>query len=604
MRIKSLELKEYKNLKNFKIDFESESCIDVLIGKNGTGKSNLFEAIIEIFRSFIDSDYEFYGDYKIDYKLNNSDICIEYTGGKYKRNNRQVKSISKSNIPDNILIYYSGHNERVAELVKTYEQKYSTSKARLQSRELRVFFGLDNGHKDIIFLLLMVLANENIARNNIISQLGIAEICSDIKITLQKPYYFDGELDSWDEKPFWDAWDPIKSFLENLHSHKIDITDNRDEGYFAEKEQYVFYLTCESLGQIIADTSPFEVFQFFDDLRLIGMLHSIDFTVKKASGEEVRLKHFSDGECQTIFFNGMLELFKDKDCLMLLDEPDAFLHPEWQFKLIKQIIEQTGSTDNDNHILLNTHNASTLVSTEDKQITLLDFDLDKIKPVNISKKEAVNRLSEGYIALSEDESKLRINNVIRDSDRPIIFVEGVTDVIILEIAYKKLKDTDEIPFLFQDAFNCGFVTTILSREEIFQNYPDKVFFGLYDFDKAYNDWRGHRGTHCGRTLAEGLAKELTDKKGFVLMLPVPDNELKAQVWDEENPIEKVLPNAHFTIEHMFWDHVDAGQFFKENSGVYKFNGKKVRFAKNIVPDLPVEAFESFRPMFDFIESKI
>ncbi len=39
---------EYKNLKDFKLDFDSESFIDVFVGKNGTGKSNLFEAIIEI----------------------------------------------------------------------------------------------------------------------------------------------------------------------------------------------------------------------------------------------------------------------------------------------------------------------------------------------------------------------------------------------------------------------------------------------------------------------------------------------------------------------------------------------------------------------------
>ena len=55
LRLKKLHITtEYKNLKNFKLDFDSESFIDVFVGKNGTGKSNLFEAIIEIFRFLMD----------------------------------------------------------------------------------------------------------------------------------------------------------------------------------------------------------------------------------------------------------------------------------------------------------------------------------------------------------------------------------------------------------------------------------------------------------------------------------------------------------------------------------------------------------------------
>ena len=50
MRLKHIHISEYKNLKNFSLDFDGDSFIDVFVGKNGTRKSNLFEAIIEIFR--------------------------------------------------------------------------------------------------------------------------------------------------------------------------------------------------------------------------------------------------------------------------------------------------------------------------------------------------------------------------------------------------------------------------------------------------------------------------------------------------------------------------------------------------------------------------
>lgn len=57
MRLKSIYISEYKNLKGpegFKLDFDGDSFIDVFVGKNGTGKSNLFEALIEIFRHLLD----------------------------------------------------------------------------------------------------------------------------------------------------------------------------------------------------------------------------------------------------------------------------------------------------------------------------------------------------------------------------------------------------------------------------------------------------------------------------------------------------------------------------------------------------------------------
>ncbi len=72
MRLKSVYIGQYKNLRDFTLTFDSNSFIDVFVGKNGTGKSNLFEALIEIFRHLVEYDKskaEFEFNYSIRYEL-------------------------------------------------------------------------------------------------------------------------------------------------------------------------------------------------------------------------------------------------------------------------------------------------------------------------------------------------------------------------------------------------------------------------------------------------------------------------------------------------------------------------------------------------------
>jgi len=50
MRIDRLWLKEFRNLRAFEVDFDETSTRQVIVGRNGVGKSNLLEAITRIFR--------------------------------------------------------------------------------------------------------------------------------------------------------------------------------------------------------------------------------------------------------------------------------------------------------------------------------------------------------------------------------------------------------------------------------------------------------------------------------------------------------------------------------------------------------------------------
>jgi recombinational DNA repair ATPase RecF len=126
MRLKSVYISSYKNLNNFPINFDSDSFIEVFVGKNGAGKSNFFEALIEIFRHIYEYDKtksESF-DYSLKFEIKGVETTISWENGKFIIDGKIRNTIGKTPVPDNVLIYYSGHNDTVAELVTKYEEAF------------------------------------------------------------------------------------------------------------------------------------------------------------------------------------------------------------------------------------------------------------------------------------------------------------------------------------------------------------------------------------------------------------------------------------------------------------------------------------------------
>ena len=123
MRINWLRISQYGNLRNFEIDFDEKEATTVIIGRNGSGKSNLFEVLIEIFR-----ELELVQAPSFPYALNYicRDNIIEVDADptrKTKRLSLKVnnKSVSQKDFRENIDIYlpsyifayYSGWSGRL-----------------------------------------------------------------------------------------------------------------------------------------------------------------------------------------------------------------------------------------------------------------------------------------------------------------------------------------------------------------------------------------------------------------------------------------------------------------------------------------------------------
>ena len=124
MKLKHLIIRGYKNLVDFEIDFQGRDKITLLIGNNGSGKSNILEAISAIFLGLYKhkaQDRKPNFAYKIDYALRGKEISIDLTAARdyvftvdgaviLKRD--FVRHIDEY-LPSQVIACYSGEDERL-----------------------------------------------------------------------------------------------------------------------------------------------------------------------------------------------------------------------------------------------------------------------------------------------------------------------------------------------------------------------------------------------------------------------------------------------------------------------------------------------------------
>jgi predicted ATP-dependent endonuclease of OLD family len=117
-----------------------------LIGQNGTGKSNLIEALITIFRD-VDLDREAAFDYTLEYSIRGHTVRIEADTSKQKRpyvwvdgDRVRQEYLTKNDplgkvppdhrrgprlLPTHIFAYYSGRNERIEALFQEHQRRFN-----------------------------------------------------------------------------------------------------------------------------------------------------------------------------------------------------------------------------------------------------------------------------------------------------------------------------------------------------------------------------------------------------------------------------------------------------------------------------------------------
>jgi energy-coupling factor transporter ATP-binding protein EcfA2 len=632
MRLKHVSINEYKNLKDLEVDFSGDGFLDVFVGKNGSGKSNFLEALLEIFNHLYEFDPAELGPgfgYRLTIEIKGEQHVYHWAEGKLLDGDGKQMTPKDVELPDHVITYYSGQNGTMDLLGQAYVDRFLRKIRTAAFGDRRKIIQIGPNYKELLLAALLLQDEECAARRYLLQKLRIKSVGEELRLVLKRPRYargskperFDVDADDQTAGRFWRAEGPTRQFLERLWSCRSDGPGGgavRTEGYLSDDDEHIVYLSIPKFQEEFSTDNAEQRFHMFDNLLLIDMLKEISCSLEMEDGINGGVGHFSDGQFQSIYILAVTELFKNADCVTLLDEPDAFLHPEWQYEFLQQVLAVSDEAAQTNHVLMSSHSASTIASRVQSRIRQFDISTGVVQLKEPAKAAAIDALSCGMISFSDADAKISISDNLKDYDGSVLFTEGLTDQIILEKAWQKLNPGVTQPFAIQATFGCDFLRRLLLDEKFCAENSDRHLFGLFDFDEAYNQWniKSNFSRHLQEDVSLGLVRQklandqITPLNVYFMLLPVPNpHPLRDQV---VNPAtgQHYKAESRFSIEMLFNGIEGTDEFYvpdtkRPRSQCLKFSeSQKSRFATEKVPEFPAEAFEPFRPIFNFVLSKV
>ncbi len=340
MQLKKVYIDGYKNLIQTSIEIQSIDIPLSIIGNNGTGKSNLIEALLHIFIGlYFDNPPDF--NFRLEYEAHNKNINIkqqielniysiqvddiEWSRSRFKKRIRETEKMPP--FPALVFCYYSGTCDRIKNLVKKYYQSYQ-AKLRHQSKNLErlfVFSDVDQAE----WCLLGLFAHRH---QGLLDRLALSGL-DEFKITLNSPDTYSPEKD---DPSYWGTEGAIRDFIADIDNaaresyqpfSKSESTGPREQRTYVLNRRHL-----EEVGEALEKRGAnlFSMLQAIDSKK---MLHKIKFKVVNAtSGAAYGAEELSEGEKQLLCVIGGLKLSHQHECLVLLDEPDTHLNPAWSWE--------------------------------------------------------------------------------------------------------------------------------------------------------------------------------------------------------------------------------------------------------------------------------
>ena len=421
MRIDWLWIEEYKNLRDLTIDFSQNHLITVLIGRNGTGKSNVLEALTVIFRDQLMGERLPSFKYRIAYEIRDRWVFID--ADPVRRDAYKARTISKSNQPEPYSVgasfddlagasisrsklvgedsehlprflfgYYSGESERMKEVFRTYLKNYDDKLIKNNDPGLKRMFFAEPVHSNFV-LLSFIVNNKRQTDEFLQKQLGLEEGgIESVLFVLKQPYWFNKNASGGDKR-FWNSKGIVRDFLSKLYEISLaPIRIKRRELFDVRRSRtleylYLFAKDINTLRELAKGKTSAEFFRDLESTHVSDLIDEVRIRVKLRKNDgSVTFRELSEGEQQLLTVLGLLQFTSAEESLFLLDEPDTHLNPRWSVEYIQHIRDFLKDNDDNNqssHVLLATHNPIAVAELlkEQVQILMRDTETQKISAV-------------------------------------------------------------------------------------------------------------------------------------------------------------------------------------------------------------------------------
>ncbi|MEP1327068.1 AAA family ATPase [Pseudophaeobacter sp.] len=403
MKVDFLHIKSrFKNLEDVRVDFDQSHLMTVVVGCNGTGKSNVLEALVCIFRNLDlgeSPDFAF----EIKYKLGNKNgekwitVIADPSG---KTPSQQYKIISSHTIdgktqtiplskvkrskegksdylPNHVFAYYSGPSDRLEKHFKKHRtnfyRKLLKSQVDLKS-DIRPLFYAKPFHSQFVLLAFFLSQQADQEKNFLAKHLGIEDLDS-VHFVMRKPGWAQSKNRN---ELFWGAEGVVREFLELLFPHcmaPIKMTRSENVGLtggdIKNEFFHLFLPNVDVLRKFASGLTPDVFFKMLESTLLSEIISEVSVRVKVTSSDHsLSFRELSEGEQQLLTVLGLLKFTGGRDTLFLLDEPDTHLNPAWTVKYLN-FLDQFVPHSEVSHLLMVSHHPLAIAELQKEQVQVM-----------------------------------------------------------------------------------------------------------------------------------------------------------------------------------------------------------------------------------------
>ena len=399
------------------MEWSDPPYLNAVIGANGSGKSNLIEAILHILIGIYlgrTPPFAFTCRYRTQGRhielrslpehpeaitaiVDGIQIDLDQFRAGLRNGHGQVY------YPELTFVSYSGTCARVTDLIDAYGRHFRKLTRDPNADSLAPLF-LYSSTDQAQRILLALYAHR---RPALLSRLHVARV-TDIRITVRSPTLFDPALH---EPQLWGTSGAVRRILAGLNESAQGFQSQRDEKsrneganqrlltacmndkekarvideevkFYQETRTYRFADdgdkgTIHSLADRLAKAQGDNLYLALEHLTARHLLVSVDYQIHGRHGEVFPFDHLSEGEKQLLAVIGAVALTTQRHNLLLLDEPDTHLNPQWLWEYPELLTEPLHDRQRRcSTVLMTTHDPVLISGLRRNEVWLAKRDAD------------------------------------------------------------------------------------------------------------------------------------------------------------------------------------------------------------------------------------